>query len=195
MSNEYATRAQLKERLGITDAANDAALDEVLEGVSRAIDDYCGRRFYAATETRYYTAVEANLLTVDDLLTLTTLKTDGDGDRVYEDTWATTDYDLEPYNASLEGRPYWRIRTTPNGKLSFPKVRKGVEIVGSWGYRSTVPVQVREACLLQSARIHRRRDQPYGVYGMPASGTAVFISRIDPDVQALLAPFRLVAVG
>ncbi len=189
MANEYATLAELKARLQITDSSSDTVLDQVREAASRAIDDYCGRRIYAANETRTFTADDSYCVFVDDLLSVTTLKTDEDGDRTYEITWATTDYDLGPENAALDGRPYRWIEVAPNGRYTFPRGRRGVQIVGSFGYAASIPVQVREACLIQSSRIYKRGEAIFGVLGMPAAGTAVWISKLDPDVQQLLDPF------
>lgn len=195
--NGYANLANLKARLGITDAAEDSVLENIIEAISRSIDNYCGRRFYrnSADETRYYTAESPNILFVDDLGTITTLKTDSDGDRTYEDTWAVTDYDLDPFNASLDGRPYTAIRITPNGTKSFPATRKGVEIVGKFGYAATTPDAIDEACLIQSARIYKRKEAPFGVAGASEMGTVVMIATFDPDVKLLLDPFRRVYVG
>lgn len=119
------------------DTADDTVIKRVIENISRALDRlWEGRHYYPRTETRVYTAETANLLLVDDLLSVTTFKTDSDGDRTYETTWASTDYDLEPYNAvtSAPPRPYTRVVPSPNGTYRFPSTRKGVQLVGSFGY-------------------------------------------------------------
>ncbi|MCC6629956.1 MAG: phage head-tail connector protein, partial [Chloroflexi bacterium] len=142
ITNGYTTLARLKARLGITDTTEDAALESLVEAVSRAIDDFCGRRFYAATQTRYYTANRSDRLLVDDLLSITTLKTDDDADGTFETTWTASDYLLAPYNAQQESQPqpYWRIESAPSGSYSFPVcVPRGVQIAGSWGFASTTP--------------------------------------------------------
>ncbi len=195
MANEYATLAELKARLQITDSSSDDELSAVLEGCSRAIDDYCGRRIYAAPETRVFTAEDPDCVFVGDLLSVTSLRTDEDGDRTYERTWAATDYDLGPDNAALDGRPYAWIETAPNGLYTFPTQRRGVQITGSFGYASSTPVQIREACLILAARIHKRGEAVFGVLGMPAVGTAVWIARTDPDVSSLLERFVKRAIG
>lgn len=200
MINPYCTLSELKSHLGIDGAqtAFDDRLEGAIEAASRAIDHHTGRRFYAAAETRYYTAEESDVLNVDDLLSVTTLKTisaNNGGARSYGDVWATTDYDLEPYNAPLAGRPYTAIRVNPAGRRSFPLDRKGVEIAGSWGYSSSAPVKVREACILQAARLFRRKDAPFGVAGSPEMGQMSGIPRLDPDVQALLQEFRRLEVA
>lgn len=136
--NLYATRDAVKARAGLDDTGDDDALDSILRDVSREIEQWTGRQFWAVTQTRYLTARQSDVLLLGaaDLLAVTTLKTDDDGDRVYETTWAATDYDLEPYDAPLRSPPvpYGEIRTAPNGRYSFPTVARGVELVGRWGY-------------------------------------------------------------
>lgn len=198
-TNGYCTVAELKARLwpaGITDTTDDAVFDQVITAVSRSIDAKCARRFYATTETRYFTPEFADLLYVNDLLSVTTLKTDENGDRAYEYTWAATDYDLEPENAALDGKPYTRIRTAPRGSYTFPvKARKGVEITGSFGFASTTPAMVKEACLLQSSRIYKRRDAVFGVIGSAELGQLQVIPRLDPDVESMLWLYMAVDIG
>lgn len=187
----YCTLAELKARADIGDTEDDTILTQVISAVSRWIDDFCGRRFYttSANETRYFTAEDYDQLKVSDIVSITTLKTDADGDRTYETTWdAALDYDLEPFNASLDSKPYNKIRVTPNGHWSFPTLRKGVQIVGKFGW-SITPVQVKEACLIQCERIFKRKDAPFGVTGDAASGELRLIPKLDVDVQAMLTPF------
>jgi hypothetical protein len=129
----YCDRSTLKAALGIasTDTASDAELLRVLENISRAIDNLCRRWFYVRSEARYYTAREGCELHLDaDLLSVTTLKTDQDDDRDYDDTWAVTDYDLEPANIW----PKREIERTPLGGYYFPSNERGVQINGLWGY-------------------------------------------------------------
>ena len=196
ITNGYATLAEYKAQFFPTDqsdTADDATIELVIEAASRAIDDHCFRRFYKNTvdETRYYSAEFDNILFVDDLVSITTLKTDEDGDRTYEQTWVATDYDLQPFNASLKSEPYGWIETTPNGSYSFPNTAKGVQIVGVFGWPST-PKQIKEACLLQAHRLFKRKDAPFGVAGTGELGQVVMINKLDPDVLSLLSPWVLV---
>lgn len=135
MPNIYSTPARVKNRLSIGDTLDDAAILAALETVSREIDRYCGRRFYVELATRYYGA-HSGCLRVDDLLAVTSLKTDTGGDRTYTDVWALTDYDLDPPNALLESppEPYTRIHLAPHGNYRFSSDRRGIQIVGKWGY-------------------------------------------------------------
>lgn len=187
----------MKLRLGRTDSDDDTALENVIESASRAIDALCDRRFWSETATRYYTAEFSDWLPVDDLQAITTLGTDSDGDRTYEDTWASTDYDLEPYNNALTGiaQPYTAIRVTPDGDYAFPVgQRKGVKIVGTFGW-AAVPLGITEATIIQATRLYHRKDTPYGVAGVGDFGRISLLPRVDPDVNALCLPFMRMSIG
>jgi len=193
ITNGYCTVDELRARMGYpaSDTAKDTMMEDIIEAASRWIDRWCSRRFYAdtANSTRYYTATShRTLLLNDDVVSIGTLATDSDGDRVYEYTWASTDYDLLPLNASADGKPYTMIQTTPQGNYEFPLYQKSVSIYGKFGL--SCPHDVREACLLMSARLFKRKDAPFGIAGVSELGTIQVIDRIDRDVQALLAPWR-----
>lgn len=186
ITNGYCTLAQLQARLNIEDTIDDTVLEQVITAVSRLIDAYCGRRFYAATETRYYSPKHADWCPVDDLLAVTTLSTDDAGNRTWSTTWAATDYDLVPPNAVVDGGPYTAVETAPGGRYSLPSITRGLKIAGSFGYSATTPAVVREAALLQATRVFKRRDAPFGIMGSFDLGQLQTIQRIDPDVAMML---------
>ena len=160
------------------DIKDDDNLNRVITATSRAIDHICRRRFYAVTETRYYTPDEVGRLDIYDLLSVSTLKTDEDGDRTYEITWAVTDYDLMPYNAVLDGEPYMWIELAPEGDYSFPLIRKGAELKGSFGYSSTTPAAIEEACL-QGAKLLMTPSSPTGVSG----GASISKTKAEREIR------------
>ncbi len=127
----YCDLPALKAALGVADTSEDAALLAALEDASRFVDGHCARPFYVVTASRYYTPRSSLELLVDDLLAVTTLATDADGDRVYETVWQPSDYDLEPYDEW----PKWRIAVAPTSSLRLPRgMPRGVEIAGLWGH-------------------------------------------------------------
>ena len=196
-TSRYATAAELKSDYDINDALDDAKIASVLDAVSRGIDSYTGRRFYvdSSDATRYYTAEFPDILFCpDDICTLTTLSTDGDGDRTYEDTWAATDYDLLPANASEDSAPYTMVARTPDGDYTFPVgVAKGVKMIGTFGWSSSVPDPISEACLLLAERLFKRKDAPFGIMGSGGLGTVRMVQKMiedDLELALLLQPYR-----
>jgi len=136
MFGSYASIADLKGILGITSTTDDTVMRKILEASSRSIDSYCNRIFAVQSTTKYFDgAVE---LYVPDLLSITTLKTDEDGDYDYDNTFAATDYIL--YGVGIEDKlntyPKTRIVIDPNGDYSSfaSGYKKGVQIAGVWGY-------------------------------------------------------------
>lgn len=192
ITNGYCTLDQLKASLSIQlgDEADDALLERAIEAASRSIDELCGRRFYSDTETRYYDPDAWDMIEVDDLVSVTTVKTDEDQDRVYETTWAPTDFELDP----ADGPPYTRIYATPTGSYAFPVLqRRAVQVAGTFGW-TTPPMPVVQACLLMAARVWKRKDTPLGIQvGKPEFGN-LSIPGKDPDVERLLMPYRKFAL-
>jgi hypothetical protein len=96
ITNGYCTLAQFKaaKQITTTDATRDAYIEELIERISRAIDAYTAKHWYARTETRYYDLPEDNTLIIPegDLLSITTF-TNGD-----TTTIASNQYKLKPYN-------------------------------------------------------------------------------------------------
>jgi hypothetical protein len=131
--NAYADVVTFKspEYAAITDKTEQVRFRKLLENASRYLDKRCGRHFYCKEETRYFDGADRQLV-IDDLLSLTTIKTDEDGDGVFENTLASTDYFIYPLN----GYPKYWLEINPNGDYSSfaTGIQKGVEIVGVWGY-------------------------------------------------------------
>lgn len=195
ITNGYATLVELKavDVLNFSNTDHDTTLETVIEGVSRAIDNFCGRHFYNASETRYYTSPRSDILFADDISTSAglTLVTDDDGDRTYENTWATTDYDLLPFNAVTNGYPFNMIGVTPNGVYTFPAVSKGVKVTATFGW-AAVPKPINRACVLWSARLFKRYVTPLGQAGATAVGNIVLnIPGPDPDICMLLDAYKV----
>lgn len=124
---------------------NDQWLAGAIAEASRQIRTATGgRQFHPTVETRYFDGRGCAQLWVNDLLSITSLKFDEDGDRTYEETLATTDYYLWPDNRT----PYRRIDIDPNGDYTaFPAGRRSVQIVGTWGYED------RKVALIGSAGV------------------------------------------
>lgn len=196
ITNGYTTLAAVKAILRITDATDDALLEGAIEAASRRVDSFTGRFFYQKTSTvPLYAFDEYRLPLVNDLVSVTTLKTDDDGDGTFETTWtAGTDYVLEPRDVALQSRPYRRV--TAVGAKSFPlftvPLLAGAQINGVWGWPS-IPDDVVEAANLLSIRHFARYNAALGVVGF--ADMAIQVRAIDPDVRDLLNGYRNLGVA
>ena len=190
ITHGYASLAEVKRSLGITDTVDDDLLELCIESASRAIDNMTERVFFQGTATRVFVADDSFYTPIDDLYSVTSIKSSTNGDQVYDITWETTDYQLEPLNGNLNGTywPYTGVRAV--GDYLFPTIGQEatVQIEGVWGW-ADVPTAIKQACVLQSARYYKRSDSPMGVAGFDAMGV-VRLSNVDPDIYTLLEPYK-----
>ena len=193
ITNGYATLAELKSSLTITDTSDDALLELAITSTSRMIDDFTGRFFYAngtsqSPVIRYYTPNDPWSLAVDDFVSISEIATDDNFNQTWSTVWATSDFMVEPINNPRRGWPYTRLLAT--GRYVWPYyLPQACKITGVWGWPA-VPAEVNQACILQSARIFVRKQSPFGIAGTPELGTVRLSSRLDPDVQAFLRPIN-----
>lgn len=198
ITNGYCTLNEVKAALRISDSVDDTLLENAVEAASRRIDGECSRRFYqdGSATARTYATANNTLVIVDDISTATGLvvKTDSNGDGTFETTLTSgVDYQIEPANALAQGRPIERLRALNTG---FPVAANGrnlIEVTGRWGWPS-IPDAIREATILLASRQFKRYDSPLGVAGFGDLG-AIIVRRIDPDVAAMIAPFRQIVIA
>lgn len=194
--NGYCTLAEVKAALRITDSVDDALIELSIGAASREIDGVCNRVFYSTSGTRVYNTDSAFLLQTDDIVSVTTLKTSINGN-TYDTTWTASDYQLEPLNGVTGGidSPATRIRAV--GDYLFPVWAvtgtytnfAPVQIVGVFGW-SAIPVAVKQAAIILAMRQFKRYDSPLGIAGGFGDMGAMRVGRVDPDVEALLMPFK-----
>lgn len=191
----YGDLTQLKNTLSLTGSQfADVDLQIALESASRAVDEMCERRFYTTTsdEVRYFSPRSYSWVDAGDVVSVTTLKTDEDGDGVFESTWtANTDYVLSPLNAALDARPYTLVSRHPSSTLYFPAdYPRSVQVTGKFGWSSTPPEIEQATTILAAQLVQRARMAPFGVVGVGIDQTsAVRLARVDPQVAALIGPY------
>lgn len=195
LGDPYATASELKARFRIEDSIDDDRIDEALASVSREIEDWCERQFNKVTvaSARVYHQLTNTLVSVDDFHTSTDLAvaTDEDDDGVFETTWSSSEFQLEPLNGIVSGVPGWPYRTIRAVESRwFPTCvrRAPIQVTAQWGW-AAVPAPVKEACLILAAETFKLGDAPFGVAGFGEFG-AVRV-RQNPMAQAKLAPYRL----
>ncbi len=191
--NGYCTLAEIKASARITDSVDDTLLELAVESASRMVDSYTQRYFYnAGTATRLFAPQDSYVSEIDDLITLTTLQT-SDGDD-FGTTWAAKDYQLEPLNGNVDGltnHPATRIRAVDDFIFNVLDGEATVRVVGVWGW-SAVPIAVKQATIIQAARIFKRNDSPLGIAGFGEMGAVRVGVQLDPDVKHLIDVYRKV---
>ncbi len=197
--NGYATLSDVKAAARITDTIDDALLEIAIESSSRDIDAYTERVFYSTGATavaRVYIPQDIYLVETDDIISVTTLKSDSTGNGTFDVTWAVSDFQLEPLNGRAGGidTPATRIRAI--GDYLWPVYeprnvnsnQASVQVTGVFGFAS-IPSAIKQATILASLRAYKRYESPTGVLGFSDVGV-IRIGRLDPDVERLVQPYR-----
>lgn len=190
ITNGYATLAQIKSSLRITDNVDDELLELAIETASRQIDGVCERHFYSESATRVFSPRDAFVTEVDDIVSLTSLKTSTGADGVFDVTWTSTDYQLEPLNGVVSGGPTPSTLIRAIGDYAFPTAmgEATVQVEGTFGF-SSVPTAIKQATVILGSRIFKRNDAPLGVTGFGDLGV-IRVGRVDPDVEAMVSPWK-----
>jgi hypothetical protein len=202
ITNGYCSLSEIKAASRITDSVDDALLELSVEAASRQIDRACDRIFYnAGTAVRVFLPTDPYLTEIDDLISLTSIKTSTSADGNFDVTWSATDYELQPLNGRVGGSywpftdikaignylfPVWTTNTTNSNEAT-------VQVTGVWGWTS-VPIDIKQATILLAMRQFKRYDSPLGVAGFGDIG-AIRVGRIDPDVDALIQPFKKISAA
>lgn len=204
LTDRLVTEDDLKEILGIAnaDTTDDNRLTMAADAATQMIQAYCNRHFVqqATVSARTYVASTPWLLEVDDISTAIGLivKTDEDADGVFETTWASTDYQLEPLNGKLGGQdwPYTRIRAIKAREFPFDYGQALVQVTARWGWANPdaindyVPHPVEQAAQIQGVSVFKSAEAPLGIAGFGDIGIMRLRQAMHPVAMALLAPYR-----
>ena len=196
ITNGYLTQAEALAYVGQNLVQDTSLLDDVVTSSSRMIDRYCGREFYQTTEARTF-ATSDDIYTLsfgsyNDLVSVTTLKTDPTGGGTYSTTIGATSFQLLPYNASQADEPYTDLQLLGGVQWPVPTFnmrQNTVEITGVWGWPA-VPLDVKQACRIIVAEIAKLESAPLGVAGFGEFGVVRVSQTMPPRARQLLAPYR-----
>ena len=197
--NGYASLSDVKAAARITDSIDDSLLEMAIESSSRDIDAYTERVFFntgATAVARVYIPENIYLLETDDIISVTSIKSDTTGEGGFNETWTATDYQLEPLNGIAGGiaTPFTRIRAIGSKLWPIYEPRDinagqaSVQITARFGF-AAIPAAIKQATILASLRAYKRYESPTGVLGFSDIGV-VRIGRLDPDVERLVQPYR-----
>lgn len=189
----YATLAELKVYLGITDTDADAMLTDSLETASRSVDHICGRKFSADTNAsaRVFAPRDWTVVMVNDFYTTAGLivQVDTGDDATFATTLTAADYELLPFNGINDGEsgwPYYRINYITS-RFPCNNQRSGsVQVTAKWGW-AAVPGPVKQATVYLAEETFKMRGSPFGVAASDIHGPIRM--RDNPKVKSMLAPY------
>ena len=202
LTDRLVTEGDLKELLGISDTVDDNRLTLAADAATQMVQAYCDRHFVQqdTATARVFVASTPWLVEVDDISTTDGLvvKTDEDDDGVFETTWATGDYQLEPLNGKMGGQtwPYTRLRAIQSREWPSDFGQAVVQITARWGWANPddaalyIPQPVTQAAEIQGVSIFKSADAPLGIAGFGDIGIMRLRQAMHPVAAALLAPYR-----
>jgi hypothetical protein len=188
---------EFKDRLGITDAADDSQAQIAIQTTAQWINEYTGRHFNRVTEVRTYEPTNIWVLNIDDLVSVTAVNLDPNGNGVFSQALVqNVDYELRLgdglYNVNATGiaRPYRQLQIIQTGNwfpFTWPYSRLDrVQIIGTWGW-SSVPPPVTQANFILAADLFKMKDAPFGVAGVSDLGVVRIQS--NPWLTEMLRPY------
>lgn len=195
ITNGYITQAEAIAYVGQNLVQDTSLLDDVVEAVSRKIDRYCERSFFQITEARTFATDDIYTLTfgsLNDLVSITTLKTDPTGAGTYSTTIPSTAYQLLAYNAPQAAEPYTSLQLLGGTQWPVPTFnmrQNTVEITGVWGWPE-VPFEVKQACRIMVAEVAKMQESPLGVAGFGEYGMMRVGRSLPPRAMDFLAPYK-----
>lgn len=194
--NGYTDRTTVKNTLKIDTSDGDDNVDAAINAASRAIDEFCGRRFWqdVSDRTAYFNPHGGSILwfgpdaDLADLASLTSLAESTDGVN-FDPLTVDVDFHLSP--RSLPARKAVRAGCWPSGSDT-------VEVVGRFGI-ATPPDDVTLAATMWASRLLKRSTEApmgAGMVNMNDDRTFIRPSRfVDGDIELLLRPHRLMQVA
>lgn len=219
---DYASLAEFKAEIPLSsvDATRDAVITRMLTAASRAIDAFCGRPdgFVSGLAAARYFAGSGNaLMPIDECTSITEVAVKDSAIETTYTAWAATDwipFTGDPERPNFNKTPYTWLMVDPSGSyVSFTsgnflsrggfsplsdgmRATKTVKVTATWGYAATVPDQIKEACLIQTARWWKRAQSSWGdSMASPELGVLIYRQKLDPDVANILVGGRFVKMA
>ncbi|MFI2437405.1 phage head-tail connector protein [Streptomyces sp. NPDC018693] len=194
----YATLADLKSMITVTDSTRDSLLASKLAAASRSIDKTCGRRFWLDTTATARTINPGRRVVVDEDGSHLLVPDIGDTDGMIVEvgrggTWTdiTSQVEAEPTDALDQLEPVTSLLRIGGSWPTGAGWR--ARVTTRWGFPA-YPDVVVEGTRILAARLFKRKDSPEGVLGSSEWGV-IRLSRTDPDVYGLIQSYILTGLA
>lgn len=197
--DQYVDKEDLKGMIGLSGTSQDNNIDNAINASSRLIDQITGRHFYKSqsVQIKYFTPNNPFILDVPDIAHTTGLivQLDTTDDGSYDKTITLdTDFYLKPLDVvDLDGDNDIPFQTLVifdrrSSERFDPDIVRNIKITAKWGFNA-VPDAIKQACLLQSSRLWKRKDSPFSTYGSSETGERELFQKMDPDAKTLIKPY------
>jgi len=175
MADSYATVQDMRDRGVTPGAADDPAVERVLDRAKVTIDAYCGRGFLLREETYFVDGTGKQAIFLDDrpVVSITELKVD--------DTVVPPE-DLRLYGEAGYIRLVNGLSVFAACTGVFPRGVQNVSVHGFFGFQ-VPPPEVKEACILLALQCLKLAAAETDILEAPANTTqkAVGIKRVKID--------------
>lgn len=180
----YVSVDQVKDAMQIKNTRQDNQIALNVVAASRAIDRRCGQAFYrdAAVSVRQVDALGRVLARSGGAVLLVPPIATASGLSIVGGTLS-----YGPSGCLERGEPITELWGVAWNRYTR------YDITAVWGWPA-IPPDIESATLLQATRLTRRPASPEGVAGSAEWGM-VRIPNLDPDVRAMIEPFRLPGIA
>lgn len=212
----YATAAELRSRIDKTSTADDAVLTALIaaaeNNINRATNRPDGFEADTSASARRYAGSGKPYQFIDECVEITLVEVkDSATDSTY-DSWISADWIAcsgDPEYPNFNDLPYDMVMVDPTGDESIfstgkyttrggfrplTDVHRGVptvRITAKWGFSVAVPDDIREACLMQSARWYKRFEGAMSdALASGELGMLLYRQTLDPDIRRILIDGR-----
>lgn len=214
----YATVTEVRDQIQKAGKSSDVEIALLLDAVSDNIDRFCNRPdgFVAPTTAtaRLYAGDGSTVQWIDECVEVTKVEVkDSASDTAYvtwtSDTWVAASGD--PRRPNFNQKPYRFVMVTATGdydtftdgvytglqgfrpdyenRRSVPTVR----ITARWGYAETVPLSIKQATIIEVARLYKRGQSSFAdAIANGNFGQLMFVKTLDPATQQFLINGRFV---
>lgn len=210
----YGTADELRDRTQLQAVVEDSILVAIIAAAERNINRACNRPDgFEVTEAtaRVYTGLGKAYLLIDECCDIDLVAVKESFTATTYTAWATGDWIAcsgDPRSPDFNSSPYDMLIVDPTGnesrftsgvyqtKAGVPTVDvthgvPTVQVTAYWGYSFVAPADIREACLMQSARWYKRYQSAMSdTLASGELGTLLYRLSLDPDIRRLLIDGR-----
>lgn len=185
----YVTLATVRSYLAANETTDDALLTTLIGNAQAIINKVTGRDFEVTVDsTRYFDAVtdvRGGILYFDtDICAITSISNAGS-------SVASNQYVTMPRNAT----PYYAIRLKDDATQTWQSTsaasEDAISVTGKWGYSTTAPADIAQACMRLTAYLYRQRENANDLDRALVVGNATVLpARLPQDIMEMLIPYR-----